>query len=877
MSVYIKQLETVSILNMMKSLVTALVCILILPGVFAQQQAVIKIDATKQGARISPTLHGIFFEEISHAGEGGLYAELIQNRGFEETRIPAGTKLENNFLVPFPEKPHFMIEPQKTDWKLEWPHKSAFPAWSQNSVGSSSMMVSLTQEKPLTTATPNSLSVEIENYDPAGKAELINEGFWGINAVAGESYNLSFYLRSDARYKSPVTASLQSANGTVLATHVFSTTANSGWKKYTCKLIPATADAKARFVLSFGGKGKVWVDFVSLFPVKTFKNRPNGLRKDLAEMIAGLKPSFVRWPGGCYVEGVTIESAPDWKNSIGQLEKRPGSFSPWGYWSSDGFGYHEYLQFCEDIGADALYVFNAGVSCEYRSGTYIPESELQPYIQNALDAIEYALGPVTSKYGKMRAANGHPKPFPLKYAEIGNEQHGPKYASRYNIFYKAIQEKYPRIRLMASMGIGDVNQHTLKDMKQVDIVDEHAYKDAYWSMRNPDHFDKYKRGAWDMYVGEFATNAGVGNGNMQAALSDAIYMIGMERNSDLVKWSSYAPLLVNVNDVDWPVNLINFDASKSVGRISYYAIKSFVENRADVNLSSSVTTKNAAVVTPLFAGSIGMGTWDTQTEYKDVEIIENGVSVYKSDFINRGEEWAKVRGKWNVRDSAFAQTAEGAQQFAMLKNKSFSNYTLKIKGRKLSGYNAFIIPFAVKDSNSYMRAHIGSWLNACTVFEKVSNGYDVAGLTNQVKLSSPIETGKWYDIRLEIGNDKVEGFLNDSLVMTYKEPQKLFALAGRDESSGDIILKVVNAYDYPVTTMVETAGITALGSDAIITSIATEKLEVENTLEEPLKYLPVQHVMQVPANNFEIKWKPYSINILRLKDPGYKKIAVKQF
>ena len=258
------------------------------------------------------------------------------------------------------------------------------------------------------------------------------------------------------------------------------------------------------------------------------------------------------------------------------------------------------------------------------------------------------------------------------------------------------------------MGIGDVNQRTLKDMKEVDIVDEHAYKDAYWSRRNTDHFDKYKRGSWDMYVGEYATNAGVGAGNMQAALSDAVYIIGMERNADLVKWSSYAPLLVNVNDVDWPVNLINFDAAKSFGRISYYAIKLLGDNRADVNLSTVVDFSKTKSVAPMFSGGIGFGTWDTQAEFKDVEVIQDGKTVYKSDLLNNAAEWNKIRGSWSLNNDALAQTAEGPQQFAMLSNKSFDAYTLKLKARKTSGLNAFMIPFGVKDTNTYLRAHIGS-------------------------------------------------------------------------------------------------------------------------------------------------------------------------
>lgn len=831
----------------------------------AQQKAVISIDAANKGSVISPTLHGIFFEEISHAGEGGIYAELIQNRGFEESRIPAGTKLENGFLVPWPQKPHFMIEPKTTDWKLEWPYKTEWPAWSASATGNATIDISLTKENPLNDATPNSLQVKLQAVDAKNKAAVINDGFWGINTIAGNKYTLNFYLRTGADYKSPVTVSLQGKDDKVLATHAFTVAAKSGWKKYSCTLTATASDAKAKFVISFGGAGTVWLDFVSLFPVKTFNNRSNGLRPDIANLIADLKPSFIRWPGGCYVEGVTIESAPDWKKTIGPVEKRPGTFSPWGYWSSDGFGYHEYLQYCEDIKADALYVFNAGVSCEYRSGTYVPESELQPYIQNALDAIEYAIGPVTSKYGKMRAANGHAKPFPLKYVEIGNEQHGPKYAARYNIFYTAIKKAYPQLRIMASMGIGDVNQHTLNGMKEVDVVDEHAYKDAFWSMRNTDHFDKYKRGDWDMYVGEYATNAGVGAGNMQAALADAVYILGMERNSDLVKWSSYAPLLVNTNDVDWPVNLINFDADKSFGRISYYAIKMMSDNRADVNITTTVKPISQSTPKPLYTGGIGFGTWDTQAEFKDIAVTENGKLVYKSDFINNANEWAKVRGSWSVKDSALAQTAEGPQRLAVLKDKTFSTYTLTLKARRLSGYNAFMIPFAVKDSNTYLRAHIGSWLNAYSVFESVEKGYEVASISNGKRLKKPIETGRWYDVKLEVSATKVDCYLDGELLMTYEEPAKFFALAGNDAKNGDVIIKVVNASSTVYETNIDISGAENINSKATLTTLSAPSASVENSFAKPMEYVPQVQVLNGVSKSFPVSFKPYSINILRVQ------------
>ncbi len=830
----------------------------------SQSKAIINIDAAKMESKVSADLHGIFFEEISHGGEGGLYGELIQNRGFEESRLPLSTTVNNGFLIP-ERTPHFSLPKNGiSDWKMEWPVKSEWPAWSTVTNNLLDITLAITQKNPLNNATPNSLQVNINAHNKNGKNNVVNDGFWGINVIKNDTYNFSFYARTNSKYKGALTVSLQSANGTILAIDKIPFASGAAWKRYNGKLKANTTDGKAKFVFSFGSTGTVWLDMVSLFPEKTFMNRPNGLRLDLANYIADLKPAFVRWPGGCFVEGINVANTPNWRKSIGPVEKRPGTYSVWGYWSTDGFGYHEYLQFCEDIHAAALYVFNIGVSCDFRSGTFVPDNKVDSIINDILDGIEYAVGKVTTKYGKLRAANGHAKPFPLKFIEVGNEQSGPRYAARYNKFYKAIKFKYPQIKILASMGIGDVNKYTTDSMKGIDLVDEHAYKAAGWAMQNYHHFDKYKRGNWDMYVGEYATNNGVGAGNMNAALSDAVYIMGMERNSDLVKMSSYAPLLVNVNDISWPVNLINFDASKSFARISYYAIKMFNQNKPTQNIHTETIIPVLKNKMPLFGGSIGLATWDTQSEYKNIEVIQNGLTVYKSDFINKPEEWKLVRGSWKVQDSALSQTVEGEQRLAWLKDKSFDTYTLKLKARKKSGFNAFIIPFAIKDDSTQIRAHIGSWLNSNAVFENVTHGFDVAAISESKHLEQPIENGRWYDITIEVGNDKVDCFLDGKLLMTYTAPESFFSIAGKDAVSGDIIIKAVNAGAEPFVASIVLLGTQTVKPIADLYVLSAASLDAENSFTNPLEYTPQHTQVNNVAQKFEILFKPYSINALRI-------------
>ena len=840
-------------------------------GSHAQERAVMQINTGAVKNTVSSSLHGIFFEEISHGGEGGIYGELIQNRGFEESRIPPGTTLEDGYIVP-KRTPHYNMNGRASNWKMPWTVKSDWPYWKPGD--STNIILSLTKDNPLNDATPNSLAIDIRSLAPGKENNLVNEGFWGINALKGETYQLSFYTRTDKSYKGPLTVFLQTQTGKILTSHVFTAISSGGWKKYSCVLVPSESDGKAKFGFRFGSTGRLWLDFVSLFPKKTFKNRSNGLRKDLAQYLADLKPAFMRWPGGCFVEGINVESAPNWKNTLGPVEKRPGTFSVWGYWSSDGFGYHEYLQFCEDIGADALYVFNAGVSCEFRSGTFIPDEELQPVIDDVLDAIEYAVGPATSKWGKVRATNGHPAPFPLKYVEVGNEQHGPWYARRYNRFHDAIKNKYPQIEVISAMGIGDINRRTLDSIKVTDIADEHAYKAAYWAFNNFNHFDRYKRGDYDVYVGEYATNSGVGRGNMLAALNDAVYILSMENNGDLVKMSSYAPLFENVNTRHWPVNLINFDADKSFGRISYYTIQLMNQHRADENLVSSLKILDPVTPKPKNSGSIGLATWDTQTEYKDIEINENGKLVYTSDFAKRPEEWQIIRGAWQVKDSAMAQTAQGAQRLIILKDKNFETYTLKLKARKLSGTNAFIIPFAVKSARSHLRAHIGSYVNQNCVFELVTDE-SVADVIPQKRLPKPIETGRWYEITLEVGMDTVKCYLDGQLLMTYREPAKLVSIAGRDKQTGDIIVKVVNAAPTPYQINIELDGLQEVDPVADLFYLHADSLQAENSFADPVRYIPGHSTISGVKPSFETVFQPFSISVLRIKDKNRKKVIAK--
>ncbi len=816
----------------------------------------ITIDASKPGPAIPAGLYGIFFEEISHAGDGGLYAELVQNRGFEDARLPPMCTLENGFLVP-PRTPHFDTG-KPSDFRLRWNVTSETPAWSLRTTGGATATMTLVDEMPLTPATPHSLQVEVETLgtEVEGRVAVVNEGFWGINVVQGESYELSFHARGDGAFHGPIVARLERADGTPLASGRTAAGPPKTWNRYSVTLTADASDPKARLALDVGSTGRVWLDVVSLFPKKTWKNRPNGLRPDLAEKIAALKPGFVRWPGGCFAEGITIESRPQWKRSIGRLEEREGTYSPWGYWSSDGFGYHEFLQFSEDLGADALLVVNAGVSCSFRSGTFLEDDALPGLIQDTLHAIEYAIGPVSSTWGSERAKNGHPSPFPLKYVEIGNEQRGARYGERVAQFYEAIKKKHPQLRVALSSWIAGVDERILDAAGPIDIVDEHAYKPLHWAIENFDSFASYKRQGWDLYIGEFATNAGVGRGNVLAMLNDAAYMMSIEKNSDLVKMGSYAPLLENVNDRDWPVNMIHFDSSRSYARATYYANKLFAENLPTVNLATTVDHKPSAS-RPITA-RVGLGTHDTAAEFKDVVIERGGRHIFRSDF-STAAGWTPEgrRGKWSVVDGAYRQS-EDAVAWSYIPEGGGADYTVSLKARKISGREGFIIPVGLADGRR-VQWNVGGWGNRL-------HAVQVADAVVGEQTPGTIETGRWYDIRIEVRGRTVRGYLDAVLTQERTLPRidRVLAIGGRDDSTGDIVVKVVNSAPEPQLLTLQFLGVPKIGSRASITVLTSDNPLDENTFEEPTKVVPKTTALQVTGPVLAHIFPPNSLSVIRV-------------
>ena len=514
--------------------------------------SMLTIDTTEAKEKSSPILYGLMTEEINYCYDGGLYAELIRNRNLKE----------NN------SKP------------LHW------------TLLDETSYVELDLETSLNEQHDRSMRWEIGSKTPT---RLANEGWWGIPVYPNSTYKASFYAKCSEEFTGSIGAAIISKDGNTVYAHGQIKALDTEWKRYELELrtgdVAPTADAQ--FALVTAGDGTIWLNLVSLFP-PTWNDRSNGLRKDLMQMLVDLKPKFLRFPGGNYLEGNRIDLRFKWWETLGKISERPGHPCPWGYLSSDGMGLHEFLLWAEDMGAEPVLGLYAGYSLK---GDYIKAGkELDPFVEEALNEIEYVIGPVDSEWGAKRAAAGHPEPFPLHYVEIGNEDWFDKsdsYQGRYAQFHDAIKKKYPQLKCISS--IGNEQSRMMVKSRKPDVLDEHYYKSTDEFLRDfGNYFENYDRNGPEIFVGEWAAHE---DGNirpwdkkakkqhctpsMTSAIGDAMFMAAMERNSDIVTMQAYAPLFVNVNEYQWRPDLIGYNAITSYGAPSYYALKMFSTNYGD--------------------------------------------------------------------------------------------------------------------------------------------------------------------------------------------------------------------------------------------------------------------------------------------------------
>lgn len=818
----------------------------------------LNINAANEIYDISDLLFGVFFEDINFAADGGLYAEMIANRSFEYTALAA---------------------------------KDGLYGWS--TVGAAG--ASVEQTDGLNENNPSFLRLTNPTTALAG---IENRGFMeGMGIRANKEYKLSLYARSTNASVAGLRVRLMAGTQIAAAGEISGITGE--WQKFTVSLTPDRSAAQnVRLQLLFP-KGAVDLDMVSLFPADTFHGRENGLRADLGQLVADLQPRFLRFPGGCVIEGVDDATDYSWKDSVGVgsdglplqfngtygdvAARKQGinlwtdlgaSEDPYPCFMSYGLGFYEFFLFAEDIGAAPLPVLNCGLYCQMRGRGPVPmdSDRFQAYVQDMLDLVEFANGPMSSTWGKVRASLGHPAPFNLKYIGIGNENEGTDYYERYTAFYEALENAkeenpalYGDIELIYSAGAADAT-HSANYIKSYDYAkqwlsehpgktaadfaaatDQHYYNTPEWFLQNTDYYDpaNYKRadtemtdtpygGAIPVFVGEYAAQSNT----LKAALAEAAYMTGLERNGDIVKMAAYAPLFGNLTASHWRPDLIWFNNSAVFGSVNYEVQKLFMNNLGSNLVESSLS--GAETEKPDLAGAVGVGTWYTAAAFDNVVITDNetGKTIEKDNFSTpdlkyrwqfpTGGEWKAKNGQMVQSDTWMPNTVVGA--VAYLGAEDWTNYTYTVDATKLEGSEGFLIPFAVQDENNCFFWNLGGWGNTVSCLQRVKDGEKTGQIMGTVKPFSA-ETGKTYKLRVAVSGRNIKCWVDDVLYVDYTDAKdcesEAYQVASLDKN-GDLIVKLVNVTDSSRTFAVTLAGTTA--DSAAVSQLTGTSLSDENTL-----------------------------------------------
>lgn len=822
---------------------------------FQEPSMTLNVDLSSHEAEVPSSMYGIFFEEINHAGDGGLYGEMLMNRSFEERVLPERYSVENGELVPPTVINHMVGKP--TVGRFKW-GTDPYPGWELLKKGEANASMQLVTENPNFTSAPTSMKVDVNTLDEG--VSLLNKGYWGIALEKGSTYKLRMFVRKSSG-QGELKVRLLGKDNIELAKTSFTLSDDNKWHEYKATLQASDTTSVGSLAIDLPSKGSYFFDYVSLFPEDTYKGRENGMRKDVALMLEGLRPAFIRWPGGCIVEGITLKNRVEWKKTLGDPAARPGQYDTWGYRNTYGFGYKEFLDFCEDIGAKGMYVCNVGIACQARTGEACSDKEAEAYLQDALDAIEYAIGDLNTKWGSVRAKEGHPAPYPLAYVEIGNENSGPVYDRRFNMFYDAIKAKYPELILISNHGIGGIG-----GVRKTDMVDPHWYVEPEYFFKNANIFDNHERGKYQVYVGEYACNQGVGGGNMLAALSEAAFITGMERNSDLVTMASYAPLLENRNDRGWPTNLIWMSNNQVVGRSSYYVQKMFVENKPTYNLKTEGVVK-PEVLEPFidYDGYVGFGTWNTQAQFRNLRVTDVNGKMIEANMAD-ASQWELHHGIWEQKDEIYTQTSSENRTALIWKaGKVNKGSVIEFEVNKLSGSEGFLFYFGLREGNlkkGYM-LNVGGWGNSSTAVEKV---FDNNSSVFSERIPDKLDENKWHKVKLIITNHGADYYFDGNKVLSHENAplNRKFYLAGYDEKSGDVIVKVVNASDEPCLAEINLNGGDVEKEGRVITLSAASKLE-ENSFEDPFKISPKETEYNKFSSSFVYKFVPNSLTILRMK------------
>lgn len=776
-------------------------------------------------------LYGIFFEDLNHAADGGLYAEMVQNRSFEFCAV------DNPSYHPL----MAWEKIEKKYSRMQW--------WIQDS-------------HPYSRRNPHYLVCEI--FETGMGAGVRNTGFTpGMYLQKGEKYRFSCLTATDGRGELPLRLVLENDEGRNLGQADIVVSNGTVWNHYEAEITAQETTTAGNLSIYIDAVGRLYLDMVSLFPQKTFMQQRNGLRADIATLLADLKPRFMRFPGGCLVHDGSInaedrDSLYRWKNTIGVLEERPARRNNWGYNQTLGLGYYEYFCFCEEIGAKPLPVLPAGYDPHHQRK--VPFDQLDEWIQEALDLISFANDDASAQWGRIRCELGHPEPFGLEYIGIGNEEVGEGFFERYPYFHKAIKEKYPDIQIIASSGPFAAGGEYEKGWNcarrnHADLVDEHYYMAPEWFLANHHRYDSFDEKDPRVFLGEYAS---WGN-TWYNALIEASYMTGMERNSEKVGLACYAPLLCNVNYINWKPDMIWFDNHQAYGTANYYVQKLFMNHQGDDRIELEMTgIDDSVTIQDDPKGGFGLRTEpDTVVRYSQIMIedIQNGTIWKDSEVYFVGD---------NVEQYISADPdARVVTEDILLHTVESDHYIITVKGEMLYGRRGFMLQYGNRDEKNRYQWEIGGWQNMDSALTQ-----DIAGRNSCLTQSSfTVAADREYELKLEIEGRHLKAYIDGELIHEiYHAPVKiepLYTAASVDCQTGDIIVKLVNVQKRPIDTVLHMEGIEqAKGTAYIMSGFA---LEDENSFAEPLKVSPREEEIQLTQGCCSCHIDGESVQVLRFQ------------
>ena len=815
------------------------------------------VDASKEVHEISDLLFGAFFEDINFAGDGGLYAEMVANRSFEFTELAAGDGL-----------------------------------FGYSAVNGAKLSLTKDAATGLNVNNPTYVTVVNPTEGPAG---IANRGFMeGMAVKAGEEYRFSVYARSED-YDGSLIVRLTSGDTVIGQASVSGVT--DQWQEYVVTLACDTTATENVTVQVLIGRGRVDLDMVSLFPVNTYNNRENGLRKDLVDTLAAMQPKFLRFPGGCVIEGESDGTAYHWKDSIGvDADGEPLLFNggygdvavrkqgidlwtdlgatedPYPSFMSYGLGFYEFFQLCEDIGAAPVPVLTAGLYCQMRGRPAVDmdSDEFRRDVQDMLDLIEFANGDTSTKWGSVRASMGHPDAFGLTMVAVGNENEGQVYYERYTAFLDALheaQETHPEIyggvEMLYSSGASDglgggmylpsyqYAKDWLNGSEDVSsfaaATDHHYYQSPEWLLQNADYYDEgnYSRtvahmtdtvygGAIPVFLGEYAGRSNT----LYAALAEAAYMTGLERNGDIVKMASYAPLFASLTARHWAPNLIWFNNEKVEPSVNYEVQRLFSTNTGNVLLKSTLSGAN--VPQEELSGRVGVGTWYTEAEFDNLLVVNasTGETILKDSFNLPDFRWNwENPNEGNFRISGGVLRHEGTgMNYSDIGDSAYygtdndmTNYVYTIDAKKTAGEEGFLIPFAVHDKDNCYFWNLGGWGNTISCLQKMENGVKTGQILKTVS-GFTVETGRTYHLKIVVSGTRVKCFVDGDMLLDYDTSHPAEAQAYQvvsKDANGDIIFKLVNVTEQKKTFAVKMKGVDMAESAVVYTALTGDSMSAE--------------------------------------------------